>query len=310
MATSGSVNFSVNQQDIVHEALAEVGAFDPGDLPSGEEYARAAKRLNMMVKAWMNLGGNLWRRQNLTVFVNPDQQEYVFGTDHITASYAQTTLNGAAVITATTLVLDSVTGLAANDNIGIKLTDNTVQWTTVDSDYVAGVLTVTIDDALTGAASDEGIVYYYTTKANSPKKILHAERRDTSGNDSQVFIYGRTDYELLSNKDVDGEITQIYHDPQVSASKIVVWPNTGALVDKLILTVDRPTEDLDDVADNPDFPQEWSEALYLGLATRLVGVYGLPDRERRDIRSRAHEALTNALDFDIEEASVIFEMSQ
>lgn len=296
--------FSVNRNEIITEAIAECGSLDPSDNPSGEEIDRGSKRLNMMVKAWMAEGANLWRREEVTCFVETSQSVYTFGTDHITTSYEETTLSASASASATSVSVTSASGLSLSDYFCVRLDDGTLHWTTIAS--IAST-TIGLDDALPSAAASGNIVYSYTTKASSPKKILVAYRRDTSGNDTRVFIQGRVDYERLANKSSQGEITQIHHDPQVSASKIVVWPLTSETTNKLVMVVDRPFTDFGEATDVPDFPEEWYEALYLGLADKLAPAYGLAIPDRRELERRARDAFDRAKDFDVEEASLRFE---
>lgn len=311
MATSGSTDFSVSRNDIIREALAEIGAYDPSDGIPGEELVRCNQRLNMMVKAWMTRGWNLHRRQEVTCFVKPSQTVYTFGTDHITASYAETTLAATAASGATSITVSSATGIAADYYIGIKQDDDSVHWTTVAK---VSSTTITLDSALTDDCTDgspqgtSNKVYCYQTKVASPRKVFTAYKRDTSGNDVEMFNIGRETYERLSDKDSTGGMTSYIHDPQLSASKIKVWPATTTDVDKLVMIVDRKVEDFDSASNTPDFPQEWYEALYLGLASNLSSAYGLPIQERAWIKSRADEAFAYANSFDVEEASVRFQM--
>lgn len=68
----------------------------------------------------------------------------------------------------------------------------------------------------------------------------------------------------------------------------------------------RPYEDFDTATDEPDFPQEWYEALKYGLATRLAGEYGITTEDRNALRAEAQKIKDEALGFGTEEGSIWF----
>jgi hypothetical protein len=113
MATSGSTDYTVTRSQIINEALANLGAYDPADTVPAEESARAAIRLNLMIKAWMARGANLWRREEHILYNVTGQLSYTYGTDHITkkADVVETTLGADEALGQTTLTVTSSTGM-------------------------------------------------------------------------------------------------------------------------------------------------------------------------------------------------------
>jgi len=69
------------------------------------------------------------------------------------------------------------------------------------------------------------------------------------------------------------------------------------------LTYQKPFEDFDASTDNPDFPQEWFEALKYGLATRLAGEYGVSMDDRKQLLYEAQSIKAEALGYGTEEGS-------
>jgi hypothetical protein len=59
-------------------------------------------------------------------------------------------------------------------------------------------------------------------------------------------------------------------------------------------------------ANNPDFPIEYGNALVWGLAAELGSEYGLPENEQGRLWSIAKHKLETQLDYDQENADVIF----
>lgn len=75
----------------------------------------------------------------------------------ISQSVGETELDGDHVAHATTISLDSATGLAKHDPVGIKLDDSTTHWTFLTDDPSGN--DITINNGLPSAASDENAVY-------------------------------------------------------------------------------------------------------------------------------------------------------
>jgi hypothetical protein len=263
--------------------------------------ADAALALNLMVKEWSARTIDLPWREEVTVFLQPDTQSYLLGAsgDHTATSYDSTTLSAAAASGATTLTLTSTSGMANADNIGIKLDDGTIHWTTITN--VAGT---TIATGLASAASEGNKVYAYTTKAYRPQRILYAYRRDDDDRDTEVTMIGEMAYQGLSDKGSSGPVNQIFYRPALTNGKLFVWPTSG--VDRLVLLVQNLVDDFDAAGNNPQFPIEWGNAIIWNLASELAPEYGVNLKERQLLKFEAAEKLQTLLDYDIENASVIF----
>ncbi len=62
MATSGSIDFSLNAQEIVQFALDEIRVTSAGESVSAEDMELGIRRLNLMLKSWQAIAPNLWRQ--------------------------------------------------------------------------------------------------------------------------------------------------------------------------------------------------------------------------------------------------------
>ena len=310
MAVSGSKDFSITRADIIEAALRKIGVYDQGEAVPGEEVPDAALALNLMVKEWVMDGADIFLRTESTLFLQPDTQSYNLSTDHITDSYVESTLASAVTSgTSTSIpVTDSLTnGMSASDFIGIKMDDNTIHWSTISA-INAGDL-VNIADATDDDAAAGNKVYAYTTKSDRPQKILYAFRSDKNGFDTEISVIGENEYRRQSNKTADGAPTEIWYNPQgnQATGKLSVWPDNGGVDwDKIVLIAQHLPDDFDAGANNPDFPIEWGNALVWGLAAELCSEYSIPEREQTRIWSIANNKLQKALDYDVENASVIF----
>jgi hypothetical protein len=301
MATSGAKNFSVTRNQIIYAAMKKAGVYQTGEIPSAEEVADASFALNVMVKEWTVKGVDVPWREEITVFVQPGRQSYSLGPagDHVTHDYIETTLSVAASAADTTIALALTSGMTAADHIGIKLDDGSIHWSTIVT-----VGTTLISSGLPSAASEGNAVYVYTNKANRPQRILWAYRRDTNGIDTPVTLIGEEAYRLLANKSASGPVNQIHYQATLDNGTLFVWPTSGS--DKLVLISQTLIDDFNAANNNPQLPVEWSNALIWGLAADIGTEYGMTLKDVFGLKSLADEKLATLLDYDVENASVIF----
>jgi hypothetical protein len=310
MTTSGSIDYSVSRDDIITEALMHMGVLPEGGTPNASQVSDATRTLQIMIKRWMGRGINLWAITNATVFLQQSKSAYVTGTDHITltSNVVRTTLASAAASSASTIVVSSATGILTTYNIGVLLDSGTMLWTTVNG--APSGTTVTLTTALTGAAAAGNQVYVYSAKitANSMKSVLEVTRRDKNLIGVPITLITRNQYVQLGNPTGDGPVVQVQYQPNLASSTITTYPESSNETDVLELVFKRAFEDFDASGNTPDFPQEWYEALYLGLAYRLSRPYRLPLAERKLLHDEAEEALQEVEGWDREQNTSIFLM--
>ena len=303
MATSGSINYSVDRDEIITEALEQLGVLAEGQSPSSDQLTSMARTLNMLVKFLQAREFNLFALQKVYVYLEKNKNSYSLSsstTDHFSAEYNRTTLAAAGTALDTTITVASISNMADADYIGIKLTDGTMQWTTING--APSGTTVTLTDALTGAATSGDTVYFYTSKANRPMKIANAVVSDAvSGQDIPIWTVSRQEYVDLPNKTDDGQVNQLYYDPQVGTGVLYVWPESSTVDQYLTLWVLRTLEDFDAATDDADFPQEWYLPLAFNLAAMSVTKYGVPRDTRLYIYKMAEQTLNEASSFDTED---------
>lgn len=313
MATSGSIDFSVSRDDIIEEALMHLGVIPEGGAPTSDQLTDNSRTLNIMVKAWQARGINLWAIEKITLFLEQDKQTYTTGTDHIalTSGVTRTALASDGASGATTISVDSATGIADTYAIGVELDDGTMHWTTV-SGAPSGT-TITLTSGLASAASTDNVVYVYTAKISALriKSVIEVIRRNKDLQDTPLEIVARKDYFNLGTKGSESKVNQIQFQPNLTSSVITVYPQSDNETDTLELICKRTLEDFDAASDTPDFPQEWYEALYVGLAARLARKYRLSIAERKELKEEAEKALTDAEGWDREqETSIYFQPSR
>lgn len=301
MAISNSIDFSMTRDDIIKKALQLVGAVGEGETPNSDQLSETSLSLNMLVKAWQGEGANLFAQEQCYLFLEKDKNEYTLSSsgDNCTTSYNKTQLSTAGVATDSTIDVDSDDDISDGDYIGIELDDGSMQWTTVNGSPSGD--TVTLTTALTGAAAIDNYVFTYTTKANRPMKVLQGFIRSVDDNDTTVHTVNKSDYFDLSNKTVDGTVTQISYDPQIAAGTLRVYSQTNDVTDVLVMTVQRTLSDFDSSTDNPDFPQEWYLALTYNLALIIAPEFGIDENDFRRIGLLGENFKEVAMGFDRDE---------
>lgn len=274
MATSGSINFNLTTQDIITEALEQLGVLGPYDSLSGEDYASCLKTLNMMVKSWQAQGLHLWTETEAVLFLSAGQNNYQIGnnsSDKASAEMRKTELASAGVTSATTLTVDSTANMTASDVIGIVLDSGATHWTTIVS--VDSSTTLTITSGLASAASVDNHVYFYTTALAKPLRITNCRILREDGTEVEVREESRTRYMNYVNKTLPGRPNQFYADYQRDHVQLYLYPTPNNENDRLVFSCKRIIEDFDDSTDTPDLPQEWLETIVYNLAVRLAPKY-------------------------------------
>lgn len=308
MATSGSVDFSVDRDDIIETALKKLNVIATGASANANQLADGAIELNMIVKHLQTKGLQLWAKKIGYCFLALNTSKYSLGPsgDHATNSYTQTALAADAAASATSLTVDSISGISNGDNIGIVLDDGTLHWDTVNG--APSGSTVVITTGLASAASTDNAVFAYTTKINRPLRILDAVRRDTTDNtDVPLIVTSLSEYEENTNKTTDAPIVEIRYLPTLTDGELYVWPQGDDVNTVIRFWYHRPFEDFDAASDTPDFPQEWYLTLVYILAAVLCDTYSVTAQKASRITKRAKEYLMEVCDWDQEDASLFFE---
>lgn len=298
MSTSGTTSFSRNRDQLIASALRKINAFESGETPDSASVSEASDALNALLKHWQGQGIEIWTTQEAILFTQLDQTRYTLGssTDHATASYVLTALTSAAANGASTVVLDSVTGIATTYKIGVQLDDGTLHWTTVNG--APSGSTVTLTAALSDSAAAGNMVVAYQTDLTRPLKILSARRHNlTSGIDTPLFEMDRIEYQELPNKTSEGSANGFYYDRRGGTNTtgyLYLWPEPSTVNEALKMTVARPIEIFSAAGDDADLPQEWVRAIVWNLADELADEYDVPEPKRSRIERRAAQYLAEA----------------
>lgn len=148
-----------------------------------------------------------------------------------------------------------------------------------------------------------------TVATPKPLRILSAYYHNSVSNiDIPMTLLTRNEYNMLGNKVTSGRPIQFYYDVQREYGDLFLFPTPDSTVtgDTIVLVYQRPFEDFDASTDEPDFPQEWFQALKFGLAEVLAPEYGVPLENYGYLRKVAKEYKDAALSNNTEEGSFFF----
>jgi hypothetical protein len=308
LSTSGSSNWNQTRNEIINAALRKCGMLAEGETASAQMVTDAAGDLNRLVKAWHAKGVKLWTYSELRLFLDTTSQSYDLSTsgDHcvLESSLVTTELDADAASGASTITVDSATGISTTYNIGVVQDDDTIHWTTVNGAPAGAVVTLTA--VLTAAASSGNAVYVYQNKAPRPLRIEQARVQIDDDTENELRKLGREEYFRLPNKSAAGVPNSFHYNPGLTTGKLYIWPVASTVDYSIKLTAYRVIEDFDTASDNPDFPQEWLQALIWALAREISIEYGTDPETTARIERMADYHYREALNFDTDTESVVF----
>jgi hypothetical protein len=279
MTTSGTYSFSVSRDDIIRQAMLNIGKLDEGETPTAGDTADCARILNMLVKQWQGMadfapGLKTWTRRRGYLFLSGTSGQYQLGPSATgwTRNFTKTTLSASVLAGSSTLTLASSTGLVVGDHIGIDVGGD-LFWTTIATVSPA----ITTASPLTASADLGAKVYFYTTVATQPVVIEAVVLRDNDSNDTPLRIMEQRDYDLLPSKaDVQSAADPIavYHEFQLGTSYLYTDSYGSTDMTKyIVITYLESIQDFNNPLDTPEYPQEWYLPICWGLAEQIAPMY-------------------------------------
>lgn len=327
-STSGSYTFSVTRDQIIRQAMLDIGALQEGENPTAQEISDCAFKLNMMVKQWMGNtdfapGLKVWTRKRGDLFLGNTKYAYNLGQtgDHWVDSttglafpqqYGQTTLTAAAAAGATVLAVAATSQFNILDYIGIVIGAD-IFWTSI-ANIGVGTVTIPAPGLPAGGVGASAIVFNYTTKALRPLAIITAVLRDIYSNDTPLRFMLVERYEALPTKTSPQNLsdpTAILYESQFKNQapngRLFIDVGGAADVTKHIHAVYlAPVEDFVNPGDAPDYPQQWYRPLVLGHGRDIAGMFDCAWTQ--ELEANYQDALAIAKQADPANSDVYFEV--
>lgn len=304
MARSNSRDFKLNKNDLIKRSFQCSGIYDIRSTIPDDEMNLASDLLNALIKHWQAENIFLWNRREATLFTDKDTYKYNLGstgTHATTDTYVSTLVNGALSASATTVVLDSTTGMTASDNLLLTSSDGTLQATTITSVDSSTNLTV---PALAKAVDDNARAVSYTNKINRPLLILNARWGKLSENSEiNMTKLRRDDYFALSDKTLGDNPDSWYYDKQLDNGVLYIYQASGSTDNIINFSYYDQVEDMDSSTDDFDFPPEFTLALIWNLAAELSFAFGMHP-EAQPISQKAMQLKMMISHFNYDEESI------
>ena len=283
MATSGTSVLTVTRDDVIRQAMLNIGALDGDEVPTPRETLDCSLILNMLVKQWQGRsdfapGLKTWKRRRSNLFLSTSSGQYTVGPSAVgwTESFVKTSLYSAASggDSSIDLAIGPPPWVALGNYIGIQLASGDMQWTTVS---LVDDTVVSLTDLLLGDASQGAPVYYYTTTANQPLNLEAVVLRDSNGNDLPLKIMTQQEFDSLPSKAAvgnQGDPTAVYYEFQRINSNLFIDSNGVVDVTRyLVLTYLEAVQSLINPLDELEYTQEWYLPLCWGLAKQIAPMF-------------------------------------
>jgi hypothetical protein len=301
--------YGVNRDSIIQDALIEIGKYTPSDRIPATDVTHCARQLNTMVKAWATKGLVVWCVNEVVIPLVATVATYPIGT---TAGYI-----GAPVITAVgsggTPGTYALTLTGGGGGTGFTGT-----YTIGDGGYLTAINITnggtsctnpapTISFPLGSITGATGTVSVIGLSTNRPLRIMNAFIRDQYGNDTDLTVESRNDYNLLGNKTSPGIPNQLYYDPQLNAGLVTVYDVPMNALSSIHIIRQRQINEFNLSTDNPDFPAEFYQALKWGLADEIALGYKSSQAVIQLCAVKAKAYLDEQMDFAQEDVSIFFQ---
>jgi len=149
--------------------------------------------------------------------------------------------------------------------------------------------------------------------ADKPLRLIQGVIRNISVTpyvDTPLQIISKQEYMALGSKFSTGIANSVYLNPGLTSAsvKLFLTPDTATATNyRIVLTCQKPINDISSSSSVPDFPNEWMQALVWGLADQLSLEFGLPINHRQEVMLRAEKYKENLVDWDVEYESTFFQ---
>jgi hypothetical protein len=334
MPLSSSFTFTIVRDDVISEAMKNIGALGEGEVATAGEVSDCALKLNMMVKQWMGTqdfapGLKMWTRQRGDLFLSSTKHKYILGGSNSdawaggvstsTALYTQNQTNATAAAGTNFLNFTNQTSISVNDYL-VVVVQNDIFVTQAIAPVTAG--TVTLAANLPANANTGAYVWNYSVRAQRPLQLdfrtSTVSLRDITNSDTPLNFMTLQEYEALPNKAMSTYLTDpttVYYESQIGSGLYAPTIGGGGalyldgfpqdVTKHLHIVYMRPVMDVVNPSDNLEYPQQWYLALCWGLSKQIAPMF---DAEwTRDMEDNYQTALSMAREQDSETSAMYFQ---
>jgi hypothetical protein len=312
MTTSGVYTLTVSRDDIIREAMLNLGKLGDNESPSATETTDCARKLNMLCKQWMGKadfapGLKMWTRKHGDLYLSSTKFQYNLGPtgDNWSNGSYQRQLTATASAGATALTVPNTTNLNSGDFLVIQLDSGDIFSTTAGT--ISGNSVPC--GALPSQASANNWVFNFTSKAQRPEFIETCVLRDVNGNDTPVNMMTLQDYDFLPSKASPTYVSlpqAIYYEQSLGNGMLFIdVAGSSDVTQHLHMTYMEPMQIFQNPTDTPYYPETWYRALCWGLTKEISPMFNAPFTN--DMKDNYLDALKTARELYAETTSMYFE---
>lgn len=298
---------------IIKKALRLIRVLDRNQPLQVDDRNDALEAFNQMILHLQTKYNNLWTMKRAVVLMEHGKQSYKCGQggDRVVDidDLRYQSLSAAAISGATSVTVNSSINVAINDTVGVLLSTGSFFWTFAS--LTSTGTTISLVDPLPSGADASARVYVYTDIIDRPLRVINAQSawRIT---DSEIPLneFSRNDYFDQPDKTTQGQTSNYYYSPQLTAGDLYVWPTAQSNQSVMRITYIDPLTIMINNIDAPEFPDEWQECLAYMLAVRLMDEYGVDESRQAMLKLKADEMLSDNLAFDNDASPVKIELAR
>lgn len=329
MANTG---FSVGRNDVITEALEQLGALAEGESPSSAQITSLARTLNMLLKHWQGQGVNFYAVRETFLFLfngvfKYDQldfdgttgldvdRKHVYVADYQKIAFSESTTT-VVLVNEAFLAGTPVATAVATDVLGIPLEDGTMHWaeiTTVGSSGSFSKSFTFANHALSASTTPDTTkdMIVATVYPGRPVKVLDAYLRHIyDDSDRTVEVQSVSDWSSITNKNGTGTgVNTVMYNRKTNIGDLRTWGAIDSPYYCLGLTVQVPLTDIESDAQlltAYGIPQEYFLAFVFSLAEANIAKYGPPPDVASYIRGLANKYRNESFAYDTEGGSMTF----
>ncbi len=275
MATSGSFDFNYNTIEILEMAARKVGALADGQVLTNEQVDIYKKDLNAMVKAWRADNIFLWEEVFLSLPIQDSSEVSSLGDDY-------------------RCILPHTSSSENEPGVGSKWP---TFWVLLSQTSVAPAWVILTDYVSANTYILESQIV----------DVLRMRRKDIpSGNTVPITKVTQEEFFDLADSSTLGTPDQFYFKRDFTPT-IQLYPFPNSSTDYLLeFWAWQYPQDFDSNNDNPDFLQDWLEALVDGLAVRLAPSAGIFGSQLKDLQNISAVSKDRAQKLDHETGDIRF----
>ena len=310
MPTSGTTSFTMSRDQIIQAALRGLHVYGPTDTIPSADITYCAEALNIVCKALASKGTLIWTINEIVLPTVAGVASYPVG---LTGGYLYSTTitnvgsGGTAGTYALTITGGGGTGATGTYTIAANGTLSSISITNGGGAFTSNpALSFPLGSIVNAAASSQ--IVGLTT--NRPIRLESAFIRDGYGNDTDLAVTARYDYDQLGQKTSSGQPNQLFYDPQLTNGIVTLYNVPADNLSTIHLISKRQVQDFNLSTDNPDFPQEFYQALKWILMDEVALEYEASAMTLKIVQMKAAQYKEELVSFEEENASITFSPSQ